>query len=671
MKFQPFAFYLAAVVFGILTASLSNLSLDTWRWLCTVFLVVFIIFFFSSNAIRLVPIAGLLLLLSISGERYLNINTSDYKDVNFEQKFYHLRIKSVLKPSEKYSKYLAEFQLKDSIQHNSKMYKTILYSKKNQVLLLPNDKVWIHSKPSIISKPKNPHQFNYAEFMSRKGVLFQVFTDTLFHSSPPSSFTINRFITQFKSESKQNLQYLGYTKEARMFIQALAMGDRTEVDYTWRKKLSAAGIMHLFAISGLHIGIVFALFMLVGYFLLFLRYGFYLRIIFALSCTWLFSLYVGFTPSVTRAAFMLTFYYTTRLLQRPTNLFHTLAVTAFILLLLNPNQLFDVGFQLSYCAVFFIAYLTPLILKNLPKTRSKIRYFYQLLSVTLAAQLGVLPLSLHYFNQASGLFLLGNLLLLPFAGLLIVVSVLSLIFSTWFPTWHFWVRSVNFLFDVISSIIDWLSNQTPFLVQHISFSWLEVFLSFAFLISIKYTFSAFKMKKLIPILIIFFLLELNILYQEFRVKQKQELIVFNQYKENIIGIRKAKQLDVFWNVKDSNKTFEYLIKPFIIKENIKSYRIFPIHKTVSNSEYIKTQNFIDFNHQIFFIPPSFQLDSIPKVDYFILQHSYKNPKIYSQKKVIADASNYPNYITILKDSLGPKLWYTQQNGAYIHSVKSP
>lgn len=139
-----------------------------------------------------------------------------------------------------------------------------------------------------------------------------------------------------------------------------------------------------------------------------------MRIILSLLVIWAYAYFVGATPSVVRAAFMLTIFALSFIFQRRGNFYHVLAFTALVLLFINPNYLYDVGFQLSYAAVFFIVWATRFF-KSFRPERGKFKIaLFDLVLVTLAAQLGVLPISIAYFHQFSWLFLIGNLLFSQF-----------------------------------------------------------------------------------------------------------------------------------------------------------------------------------------------------------------------------------------------------------------
>ena len=149
----------------------------------------------------------------------------------------------------------------------------------------------------------------------------------------------------------------------------------------------------------------------------------------------LFGILAGLAPSVLRSVTMFSFVAIGLFLRRSVNIYHTLLVSILLILLFQPSFLFDVGFQLSYIALFFIVWLQPL-LANLWTPKNKIKnYIWDILTVSFAAQIGTLPLSIYYFHQFPGLFFVTNLIVIPLLGFIMSLGVLVMVFAAfnWVP----------------------------------------------------------------------------------------------------------------------------------------------------------------------------------------------------------------------------------------------
>ena len=154
-----------------------------------------------------------------------------------------------------------------------------------------------------------------------------------------------------------------------------------------------------------------------------------IAVIISLLLIWCFAVFIDYGSSVVRSCLMLTFYYIMVLLQRKPDLLHSMALAGLVILMLDTQLLFDIGFQLSFLAVFGIYWLNRPILNCLPKARNNIHdFFLQVVSVTLSAQLITLPLILYYFHQFSFVSVIANLVIVPLSEIIILLSLLMVLY---------------------------------------------------------------------------------------------------------------------------------------------------------------------------------------------------------------------------------------------------
>lgn len=670
MKYQPFAILLIALVLGILLHDFFNISIWVYYLGLAFTALILIISRFYRPFNFLFGIVAVLIFVFLGSLRMEQKNEWLQNEIMLEQsaELIRFRVNKTLKPSEKYNKYIAEIQEIYTGIDSKFPHETILvYVRKNQEKLHVNDGFTGMGRLSFINKVSNPYQFDYKTYMNRKGVDVQVFLDSIVQIEHPKGFNIEHIFSKFKEDTKNQLEEKEFSKAARVFISSLALGDRSDLDREWQKKLSAAGVMHLFAISGLHVGIIFGFLLIILYPLLFLKNGRIIRIVSSLIFIWLYAWFVGFTPSVSRAAFMISMYYATFLLSRPANGYHALAFTALVILIINPNQLYDVGFQLSYSAVFYIFWLYTLVRSKLPKYRKRWKnYLYDTVSITISAQFGVIAISLYYFNQFSALFLIGNLVLLPFAAVMIILSLLTVFLLSSGLYFPFVKKSMNFLFDLIFKFIELLSGFDKLIFRDISISIFQAFLLIILLILVRYYLEKFKWHKLLPILAVLFIFQLTRVYDNFYYNQKEELIVFNQYRGSILGIRKAEKLDVFWQVEDSAKSYDFTIYPYVLNEKIKEVSFHNLLLDKQSGYYVKQNNLIKFNQKTIAIINK-KMDTIPSVNYAILINGQHKSSVYvhdKTKNIILDGSNYQSVVNRLQ-KIGDKVISTSEKGAIL------
>ena len=212
-------------------------------------------------------------------------------------------------------------------------------------------------------------------------------------------------------------------------IAAMLLGYKDAMDAEIIKDFQQAGVVHLLALSGLHVGIIYGGIYLLLSFIIPFKYRNKITIPLALITLWLYTLMVGAMPSVVRAAIMLTLLQIGVLFNRPVNNYNSLATAALFILIANPLQLYSLGFQLSFTAVLGIFFFNAPLM-NICKTNKKwLKWVIGSLSVTMAAQLGTLPLTIYYFHQFPTYFLIANLIAVPMASILIYIGFFAIILS--------------------------------------------------------------------------------------------------------------------------------------------------------------------------------------------------------------------------------------------------
>jgi len=213
--------------------------------------------------------------------------------------------------------------------------------------------------------------------------------------------------------------------------EALLIGYRNDLDKDLVQAYSDTGVVHIIAISGMHIAILYA--SLIWFFKLFKssKLKKILEPIIILAVIWMFTLIAGAAPSIARASVMFTCILAGKLLQKNGNMYNTLAASAFILLVYNPFSLWDVGFQLSYAAVLSIVIFFKPVNNFIYIQNKSLRKLWQLTSVTLAAQIFALPIVIYHFHQLPIMFLIGNLIAVPLSAFILYAELALFIFSFW------------------------------------------------------------------------------------------------------------------------------------------------------------------------------------------------------------------------------------------------
>ena len=228
----------------------------------------------------------------------------------------------------------------------------------------------------------------------------------------------------YRDQLLRQYQQWGIGEENYAIVAAMTLGDKTALTPEIRESFNITGAGHVLAISGLHLGI---LYMMVS----FLVRGLRLRIVtqvLTILLIWAFAFLVGMSPSVVRSATMLTIYGLLSLGYRQKMSINVLAFTAIVLLVLKPQSLFDIGFQMSFLAVLAILLFYPLFNSVFSERwlmeHRLMRWLWGMTALSLSAQIGVAPLIAFYFHRFSTYFLLSNFIVIPCAYLILVGAIL-------------------------------------------------------------------------------------------------------------------------------------------------------------------------------------------------------------------------------------------------------
>lgn len=458
--------------------------------------------------------------------------------------------------------------IKSLLKFNTCIFQDSVYKTNEKVLayfsktekakqLKPGSVILVKSVPQEIQNAGNPYEFDYKKYLERKKVFRQVYLPEE-KWQPTHSF--QHSITTYAEAWREKLlriyrcQKLG-SKEQEI-LSALTLGYKRELDKETKRVFSAAGAMHVLAVSGLHVGIIFWVFSSVFGFLRKRKYGKYLFIFLSVSILWCYAFITGLSPSVLRASTMFSLLAIASNINRKASIYNSLFVSAFLLLIINPNNLFEVGFQLSYSAVFGIVFLQPKLEKLWPVQNKIIKYFWSLLTVSLAAQIATFPITTFYFNQFPTYFWASNLIVIPVAFILIILGVLLLVFSPVPIIASILALLTNEIIRITYSALQCIEN-LPYSVLSISLYQTEFILLlislFSLFLFIKYN-SAKNLRLVLGACICF---SLSILLNNTSQKKTNELIVFNQTKNNTIALISGKKYYIVSENEIKTSDFEF------------------------------------------------------------------------------------------------------------------
>lgn len=285
----------------------------------------------------------------------------------------------------------------------------------------------VHLKGTIIpvGSKRNPLGFDYKKFLASKDIYTQVRLDSLIGVSPPRSsltwLTIRGKALKIISNN--------FSEKTAPIAKALLLGYKNELEGETKAAFARAGLSHIMAVSGLHVGLLVAPFWFVIPYFWTKKYGCQLGIIILMIILFLYAGITGFSASVLRASVMATALTYGKLFSKRSNSINLTAAAAFFILLVSPNQLFEIGFQLSFAAVLIILLLMPVIQSKLPYW-IRVRWYgapLMVMIVSLVVQFGLYPLQVYYFGEISLISPIANALFVPFLSLVVPIALLSVI----------------------------------------------------------------------------------------------------------------------------------------------------------------------------------------------------------------------------------------------------
>ena len=265
---------------------------------------------------------------------------------------------------------------------------------------------------------------------------------------------------------------------------ALMFGYKQDLDNDLRQSFANIGAGHILAVSGMHFSIIFGMFYLLLSFTGNTFKGKIIKQLILFPMIWGYAFVTGLPPSVIRAALMMNIWSLGDLFFNRSFTLNTLAISAFFMLLYEPFYLFDVGFQLSYSAVLSIVVVNPYLSKLYKSKNRIISYFWNLSSVSITAQIGVLPLSIYYFNQIPLIFLMTNYFLVPLVTIILCLIPFNLLFFSLLGESWIIAYPLNKILAFFLNIVDYLDRLPNRNIDNLSITLFEMFLLYAFFINL-------------------------------------------------------------------------------------------------------------------------------------------------------------------------------------------
>lgn len=548
-------------------------------------------------------------------------------------------IGTVYLPPEQRTKSVQCYIETDEIKLNGKLLRCntniLTYLKKDSVSLkLKAGDVLVFR--AIVSKLKstgNPNEFDFSKYLYYQNINYSAYIDGKAWSLLTHHGLNPVLMWSFKLRDKLLglFSFIGMTGDEYAVASALTIGDKVNLDAEIKRAYISSGAMHILAVSGMHVALLYWVLNLVLSFFDKIRYGKYIKFALLLISIWMYAVITGMSASVLRATVMFSFVIAGQASSRHISIFNSLAASAFFLLLWNPYNLVDAGFQLSYIAVLSIVILYPLIYKLVTFNNWLSNEIWSITACTIAAQIGTFPISIYYFHQFPNLFLISNLIIIPFSTFIIYFSILLIICSFSEIVLIFLGVIFNWSVLALNKVVLYIDQLPYALWKGLYINQFEMALIFGIIIAGTIYLVRKQVVYLnVTLVFVIFLLGSKVVVN-LQCFTKEEVVFYNYQDNTVLQFRNG--ANCIWLVEKLDKRVEMMIEKNKYAERIRNVQILKldsIRKSTSKSGIYFGKNiwirgqYIQFNTVLIAIPNEYRdFESVNEklpVDYLVLRN---------------------------------------------------
>lgn len=520
-------------------------------WIGTLFSVLVLSTFLrGSEAIRTLQglLAGLLFAYLGGVMVYLNaeLNADDHYTHFDKISAFQVVVVSDATERKDYFRYDAKLvQLVDSTPHSASG-KLHLYQRKSTTNLKLNYGSVVFVKGGIlpVQPPKNPNEFDYRDYLRKQNIFGHVFVSddqlAVVGFAPPSR--IMQAGLAARAKGMELIRGCIPQPREQAILGALLLGVKDYLDNDIKEAYSSAGAMHVLAVSGLHVGIVFYLLGIAFGFLKRTNSGKVVFMLLTLVSIWIYALITGFSPSVLRAVVMFSVIIISGNLGKRANVYNSLGIAALILLVYDPFLIYSVGFQLSFVAVFGIVYLHPRLYHLWEAPNRIVDYVWSITCVSIAAQVATFPLTMLYFHQFPTYFLVSNLVVIPAASLILISGIAMLLAGAAWLTLGTWIGWLTFaiVWSVNEAMMALLSLPYP-LFDWLYFDLVDTLIVYLILIALAVAFAIRARTAFVFALLLAACWSGWFIWKDFEQQAKHEVVVYEIKNHTAIDLIAGKK----------------------------------------------------------------------------------------------------------------------------------
>ncbi|CAM3648069.1 ComEC/Rec2 family competence protein [Mucilaginibacter galii] len=691
----PFLFWLMPFIAGVvLNLHLAEAGLSTYIsflfLIAGVSFIVLNICYNKFNVQRYSWLGGALMhiILLCSGWLCAQLNNELPNADHFSKlKADYLIVKVITEPTQKgiYTRFTAQvnYAVKPKLNEGASGKLLItLVTDSNSHAVSYGDLLLVPATYKPVDIPFNPAEFNYKKYLAHQNIYHQSFLNRqevrLMRSNEGNP--IIAWSLTLRQRMVDAIKLYITNTEAAAIASTLLLGYKADLSSDILQAYSKTGTIHVLSVSGAHVAILFVVMAWMLKPLRRNRNGRILNAVLSLLLIWAYAILTGLSPAVCRAAVMLSMVIISKASGRPVHYLNVLAVSAFALLLYNPLLITDVGFQLSYLAVFGLIALQPILYEQFEFKNKWADKLWKLCSLSIAAQLITFPLSAYYFHQFPVYFLVSNLLIIVPAEVIVIVGMtflLSTLVTTLAPLSKLLAYVLEHLILLMNKALVFIEHLPYASISKIWISTTEHLLLYLIIIAAVY-FLAYKKAWQLHLTLAFVLvLCCSLSWKAIGQQSTNHTVFFNVRKNSAVLFQTGHRAVVVTDLLPADKNYKYSIQPCLDSLSADSVIICNPQQNLQTSYFKKQLNLIRFlDKSVVLFNPSLQNIVLPQkiqVDYLFFTHNPHSKlafilKNYAVKHLVVDANNSNqriNNIDYEADSLHLKINILKRNKSFI------
>ncbi len=545
------------------------------------------------------------------------------------------------------------------------------------IVLAYGDEIIICCRYLPVEPPYNPAEFDFCAWLATKNIYHQTFINQnqLLQLNHDQGNPIIKYALEVRKRQVDLYRKLIKDDEAFAVASTLVLGYRADLSKETLAAYSQTGTIHALSVSGMHVGIIYVFLNLILFFLNKNNTLKTVKVLLICSLIWYYSLLTGFSPSVLRSAVMLTVYILAKTFNKNSNSYNILAFTAFCLLCYDPFLLWDVGFQLSFLAVFGLIYLQPKIYQWIEVKNKWLDQLWATTALSLAAQITTFPLSIYYFHQFPLYFIISNLfILLPLSAMMYLgIGILTLRLYFLAPLFEWIIRFTN-------EGLKWIAD-LPF--AGITAIWINqwqmIILTIALGVLI-FALANYQKRLLLVAMLLLLIFQSFAAYEKLELSHQRKIIFFSLRKNYATAFIDGDSVILMTDLSDRDSSYHFFIKPALDQLQLKKIKFIAWETDTTLNEFIKKDHQVEFHqYKVLLLDQSFnhqKIEELPKFDLVWLHQSPKKAMADLRQEVIfsnllIDVTNHDALIAKFEreaNKLGLKYYTLKKNKAYLIQI---